>query len=1073
MDPQANVSIMHMDFLSGLRKANRAVNAQGVASGQPGLVLDSVGTLQDFFECKCCTSGKASANILCYADVEDKYDITVIPRQAFIVHLPGKDLHFVRRDKLYVGDMSEWLRPYKTANVTTVQGNELKYTVGEVKRARIAQQMIINSGYPSEKEAAHIVNDGNVQNLPVTAQDVRRAFDIYGKSPPAVRGKTTKKKVSRASVDELLRDERKEQVLYTDLMKVRKQPYMISLVDPLGLMLVSKVGGESSEHLGRALQDQLNVIRGRGFVPMRAHLDPQPGFTPLVGQFPGVEIDISGAGDHLDKVDIKIRRLKETIRSVHANLPWNLPNSNVQDMVKYAVTRMNMRRTASRISNIAPRVAFTGIRPNYKKEFELSFGEYVECYDPTCTSRDAERDRTLPCIALYSISNANGSWSLLNIHTNEYITRSTWTKMVTTDLVVARMNELATQGKANQRVEPLFEDDAPVIESPPPVLPSPAVEPVNSGTINTRDTTDNTQVDTQQDEHDVTDEASTTEVNHCSTTSPLPCRVVAGVRHKPTRHREVKKVFATNISVKRALKEHGKDAHTAIMAELRQLLISKKAMHPVDRKGLSVTQIKKIIRSSMFLKSKFDAVGRFEKIKARLVADGRGQDRTLYPDTSSPTVAVQSLMMCLVLAAKENRKAAKIDIGGAYLNAEMEGEEVIMELDETLSMIVLQILPDAEQYMERGKLWVKLDKALYGCVQSAKLWYEKLTRVLREMGFIHNTVDTCVMNKIIDGKQCTLVIYVDDILALSVDDTGLEYVIDGLKTAFKEVTIEKSDDFSYLGMRIRLADNTVKVTMDGFVEDLLTEYDITGVRSTPATPGLFEIGDSKEVCKMFKVKFHTIVAKLLYLSKRVRPDIQVAVMYLCTRVRCPNDDDIKKLDRVIQYVNGTKAFGLTLTCRGPLRIVGFIDAAFGCHEDGKSHSGAIIQLCGCCVMAISRKQKIVSKSSTEAELIALSDLCSIVELCNEFVRDQGYGDSEVPLIWQDNQSTISMVKNGGGATRTKHLRVRQSLVKERIDDANIVVEFMPTLGMIADILTKALQGALFRGLAERVLGSQL
>jgi hypothetical protein len=1084
LDPQANVSIMHPDFLSDIRKVNRRVNAKGVASGQPGLSLDSVGTLRDFFECKSCTSGEASANILCYADVEDKYDITVIPRQAFIVHLPGRDLHFIRRDKLYVGDMSEWLQSDTMANVTTIQGNESKYTVGEVKRARTAQQMIINSGYPSEKEAVHLVNDGNVRNVPVTAQDVRRAFDIYGRSAQAVRGKATKKKVSRASVDESMRDGRKSQIMYTDIMNVRKQPYMLSLVEPLELILVSKLDGTKSEQCGKALQDQMNVIRGRGFVPVTAYLDPQPGFTPLVGQFPGVEIDISGAGDHLDKVDAKIRRVKETIRSVHASLPWNLPDSRVQDLVKYAVTRLNMRRTFSKVSNVAPRVAFTGIRPNYKKEFELSFGEYVESYDITCKSNDAEQNRSQPCIAMYSAGNGNGSWVLLNIRTNNYVTRSTWEKMVTTDLVIARMNELASHGKPNREVMPMFDDDTPLPVPPPmelttPALPSPTmVEPAHSSHIHTADTAETTQVETETVQGDTVQQDAHEElgVNHCrvaeSTINLQTCRFIAGVRHRPIRH-SVVKVFATNISVKRALKEHGKEAHTAIMAELRQLLITKKAMHLVDRKNLSVRQLKKVIRSSMFLKSKFDAVGRFEKIKARLVADGRGQDRALYPDTSSPTVAVQSLMMCLVLAAMEHRKAAKIDIGGAYLNAEMVGEEVIMELDETLSMIVSTIVPDAQQYMERGRLWVKLDKALYGCVQSAKLWYEKLTGVLRDMGFTHNAVDKCVMNQTINGKQCTLVIYVDDILVLSQDDASLEYVIGGLKGAFKEVTTEKSDDFSYLGMRIRFLDHTVIVTMDGFVEDVITEYDTTGVRSTPATSELFETnGDLQEICKMRKVKFHTLVAKLLYLSKRVRPDIQVAVMYLCTRVRCPNEQDIKKLERVMQYINGTKEFGLTLKCDGPLRIIGFIDAAYGCHVDGKSHSGAVVQLCGCCVMAISRKQKIVSKSSTEAELIALSDLCSIVELCNDFMNEQGYDDADVPLIWQDNQSTISMVKTGGGATRTKHLRVRQNLVRERIENGNIVVEYMPTLGMIADVLTKPLQGALFRGLSGRVLGSQ-
>ena len=155
-----------------------------------------------------------------------------------------------------------------------------------------------------------------------------------------------------------------------------------------------------------------------------------------------MEIDITGAGDHLEKVDAKIRRLKETIRSVSAGLPRKLPSSRVKDLVTYATIRTNARRTTSSTTAVAPRVAFTGRKINYKKEYELEFGTYCECYDPKVISRDAERDRTEPCIALFPAVNANGSWVFLNLKTNRYVRRSNWVKMVTTDLVITRMMHL-------------------------------------------------------------------------------------------------------------------------------------------------------------------------------------------------------------------------------------------------------------------------------------------------------------------------------------------------------------------------------------------------------------------------------------------------------------------------------------------------------------------------------------------------------------------------------------------------------------------------------------------------------
>ena len=350
-------------------------------------------------------------------------------------------------------------------------------------------------------------------------------------------------------------------------------------------------------------------------------------------------------------------------------------------------------------------------------------------------------------------------------------------------------------------------------------------------------------------------------------------RVAAGVRRPPR--------YNFHTSVRRGLREHGEAAYEAIVKEFKQLFKDKKALIPVKKADLSQTQLKKILRSSMFLKEKYDAKGEFEKMKARLVADGRKQDRAMYPDNNSPTVAMRSLLMCLLIGAKEGRKAMKIDIGGAYLNAEMTGEEVLMELDVTLADIVCKFLPDLLPYSDNGKLIVRLDKALYGCVQSAKLWYQKLTNTLKGIGFVPNAVDHCVMNKTIDGRQLTVAIYVDDILALSVCEDDLNWLNEELKKEFDEIKSETSDDFSYLGMHITLKEKEVCISMKAFVEEVLHQYGDAKMRVTPATAQLFEETDARLLDENEKKLFHTTVAKLLYLGKRARPDILLAVLYLC------------------------------------------------------------------------------------------------------------------------------------------------------------------------------------------------
>jgi hypothetical protein len=82
--------------------------------------------------------------------------------------------------------------------------------------------------------------------------------------------------------------------------------------------------------------------------------------------------------------------------------------------------------------------------------------------------------------------------------------------------------------------------------------------------------------------------------------------------------------------------------------------------------------------------------------------------------------------------------------------------------------------------------------------------------------------------------------------------------------------------------------------------------------------------------------FHTAVARLLYLSKRARPDIMTVVAFLCTRVTRAMTEDCQKLERVLGYLKGMEDYKLTLKLRDILRLEVYVDAAFASHIDSKS-----------------------------------------------------------------------------------------------------------------------------------------
>jgi hypothetical protein len=157
--------------------------------------------------------------------------------------------------------------------------------------------------------------------------------------------------------------------------------------------------------------------------------------------------------------------------------------------------------------------------------------------------------------------------------------------------------------------------------------------------------------------------------------------------------------------------------------------------------------------------------------------------------------------------------------------------------------------------------------------------------------------------------------------------------------------------------------------MKGFVDDMLRSSGVTGGARTPATEGLFEVRATATACTEQRRKdFHSIVAKMLYLAKRTRPECLTAVAYLATRVSRSTEDDWDKLTRLLRYVNDSKERGIVFRL-GKEGIVPrvFIDASSGVHGDGKSHTGSCIVVGGVgAVHCKSAKQQIVTKSSTEA-----------------------------------------------------------------------------------------------------------
>lgn len=475
---------------------------------------------------------------------------------------------------------------------------------------------------------------------------------------------------------------------------------------------------------------------------------------------------------------------------------------------------------------------------------------------------------------------------------------------------------------------------------------------------------------------------------------------------------------------------------------------------------------------------KTDASGDPIKAKARLVGGGH-QHRELWdPDqTSSPTAQTAAVLMVACLAAIEGRHTATMDFTAAYLNADMpldkDGDPVMMVLEPHIAEIALMVAPEWKQYLTKGgRLYVRVDKAVYGFATSGKLWFDLLTSALKELKFQPNPEDPCVWNGEIDGSKMSIAMHVDDMLITAATEAAIHKLKALMTSKFDAVTLVVGKKLDFLGMVLDFSTpKQVGVSTPGLEKVILA--DIQGKAPSPAEDNLFKIDDKAAPLNAEeKALLHSNVMALLFMAKRSRPDVLLAVSFLTTRVLNPTQQDMSKLMRVMRYLNATRGKHVVLKPDHSVKVTAFIDASYAPHPDAKSHAGAFITLGTGPIYVRSAKTKLVLKSSTEAELVALSDMAGELVWTRSFLIGQGLKIGPV-LAFQDNKSTIILAERGKNhSPRTKHIAVRYFFIKDRIEQGDIALEYLPTAKMIADLLTKPLQGEQFRTLCAALLGME-
>lgn len=455
------------------------------------------------------------------------------------------------------------------------------------------------------------------------------------------------------------------------------------------------------------------------------------------------------------------------------------------------------------------------------------------------------------------------------------------------------------------------------------------------------------------------------------------------------------------------------------------------------------TQGIKTIKMRLVFKAKTDDQNRISRFKARLVAQGfRQQEGVDYFETFSPVLRAESLRFLISVAAQNNLEIHNLDVKNAFLQADLNED------------IYVEIPPFMNNFgVDRATHVLKLLKSIYGLKQAGRVWNEKFTREILNLGFKISDADPCIfVHTTIPNLH--LGIFVDDCFVVGTPEKVAE-------TKNKLCQIFPMHDLGKLnyalGIKIEQSKDCITLCQDAYVERLLEKFNMVDCKPT-ATPLPLKAQKEEDNNEPFEDinLYQQLVGSLIYLSNITRPDLAYAVSHLARAMSNPTMNNWIHAKRVLRYLKGTPNLALKYSKNSTDAIFGYSDSSYAEELDRKSVGGYIFIQAGAAITWRSSRQPIVAQSSAEAEYIALADAAKEAVWLRKMQKDFNIALTQPTIIYEDNQSAIKLSKNPIHSRRSKHIDVMYHATREYAKNGIIAIEYLPTENMVADALTKPL-----------------
>ncbi|KJZ67915.1 hypothetical protein HIM_12696 [Hirsutella minnesotensis 3608] len=447
---------------------------------------------------------------------------------------------------------------------------------------------------------------------------------------------------------------------------------------------------------------------------------------------------------------------------------------------------------------------------------------------------------------------------------------------------------------------------------------------------------------------------------------------------------------------------------------------------------------------------KYDKHGRLDKCKARLVVRGDQESRN-GQDTYAATLAGRSFRTLMAMAARFDLELIQFDAVNAFVNAKLE-DDVFMRMP--------------PGHRKHGTV-LKLNKALYGLRKSPLLWHRELTSTLIKMGFKPVPHEPCCLT--LDG--IVVFFYVDDIVFAyrKNHDVRAQALEAQLRSKYRLTGGNALQWFIGIEILRDREKGLIWLSQASYIDKItrLIKHrgrDHSPMASEELTP--FEGIASHADINRYQVR----TGSILYAAVITRPDVAFVASKLAKFNSNPGLAHERAADRALSYLARTRGLALRLGGGDDFEVAS--DASFADDStDRKSSQAFAMKLFDGLIGWRAGKQDTVTTSTTEAELLALSQAAKESLYVSRLIKELDVVlDRGCISIQCDNRQTIRLVTAEVATLQTKlrHIDVHNHWLRQEVANNTLGVTYTPTAEIMADGLTKALQGSMFRTFVERM-----